>query len=116
MRRTLRRLYNSLLTKEQLFAPQEPSNYEPNPEKKNQSHTLSDPAVNFHALGHGHIDTPASHNKHRLSLVFGLTAAYLVVEVVGGFLTHSLALLADAGHMLTDVAGLGLAEQQEKRG
>jgi cobalt-zinc-cadmium efflux system protein len=38
-----------------------------------------------------------------------LTTAYLIAEVVGGLLTHSLALLADAGHMLTDVAGLGLA-------
>ncbi|MBI3795932.1 MAG: cation transporter [Deltaproteobacteria bacterium] len=60
-------------------------------------------------MGRGHIDTPASHNKRRLAVVFVLTAAYLVVEVAGGFLTHSLALLADAGHMLTDVVGLGLA-------
>lgn len=34
---------------------------------------------------------------------------YLIAEVIGGILTNSLALLADAGHMLTDVAGLGLA-------
>ena len=33
---------------------------------------------------------------------------YLVVEVIGGLFTGSLALLADAGHMLTDVGGLGL--------
>ncbi len=38
-----------------------------------------------------------------------LTAVFLVAEVVGGLLTNSLALLADAGHMLTDVAALGLA-------
>ncbi|MBL8999111.1 MAG: cation transporter, partial [Gemmatimonadetes bacterium] len=38
-----------------------------------------------------------------------LTATFLVVEVVAGFLSGSLALLADAGHMLTDVAGLALA-------
>ena len=60
-------------------------------------------------MGHIHTKTPASQNKRRLVLVFGLTAVYLVAEVIGGFLTHSLALLADAGHMLTDVAGLGLA-------
>ncbi|MCY7375953.1 MAG: cation diffusion facilitator family transporter [Pyrinomonadaceae bacterium] len=35
--------------------------------------------------------------------------SYLIVEVIGGFWTGSLALLADAGHMLTDVAGVGLA-------
>lgn len=56
-----------------------------------------------------HATSSASQNKHRLAIVFGLTALYLVAEVIGGLLTHSLALLADAGHMLTDVAGLGLA-------
>lgn len=60
-------------------------------------------------MGQGYADTPASQNKRRLAFVFGLTAVYLVAEVVGGIWTRSLALLADAGHMLTDVAGLGLA-------
>jgi cobalt-zinc-cadmium efflux system protein len=60
-------------------------------------------------MGHGHSHTPAGKNKRRLAIVLGLTTAYLIAEVVGGLLTHSLALLADAGHMLTDVAGLGLA-------
>lgn len=41
--------------------------------------------------------------------VFGLTIVILAVEVVGGILSNSLALLADAGHMLTDVVGIGLA-------
>jgi cobalt-zinc-cadmium efflux system protein len=43
----------------------------------------------------------------RIALV--LTAVLLVVEVIGGFVSNSIALLADAGHMLTDVAALGLA-------
>lgn len=60
-------------------------------------------------MGQIHTNTPASQNKRRLVIVFGLTAVYLVAEVIGGVLTRSLALLADAGHMLTDVAGLGLA-------
>lgn len=47
--------------------------------------------------------------QRRLAVVFALTATYLVAEVVGGLVTGSLALLADAGHMFTDVAGLGLA-------
>ena len=47
--------------------------------------------------------------RRRLGVVLGLTCAFLVVEVASGFLTGSLALLADAGHMLTDVAGLVLA-------
>ena len=45
----------------------------------------------------------------RLVLVLVLTSFYLVVEVIGGILTHSLALLADAGHMLTDVGALAIA-------
>lgn len=48
-------------------------------------------------------------NKRQLTIVFAFTSAYLLVEVVGGLLTGSLALLADAAHMLTDVGGLGLA-------
>ncbi|MFY9301303.1 MAG: cation diffusion facilitator family transporter [Candidatus Nitrosotenuis sp.] len=45
----------------------------------------------------------------KLKMALLLTAGYLVAEVVGGILTNSLALLADAGHMLTDVGGLALA-------
>lgn len=51
----------------------------------------------------------AGQNKRQLAIVFALTAGYLAVEVVGGLVTGSLALLADAAHMLTDVGGLGLA-------
>lgn len=47
--------------------------------------------------------------KRKLRIVLALTGTYLVAEAVAGWLTGSLALLADAGHMLTDVAGLGLA-------
>ena len=60
-------------------------------------------------MGHAHNHSAAGKNKKRLAIVLGLTTAYLVAEVIGGLLTHSLALLADAGHMLTDVAGLGFA-------
>ncbi len=45
----------------------------------------------------------------KLKIVLVLTSSYLVAEVAGGLLTNSLALLADAGHMLTDVGGLTLA-------
>ena len=48
-------------------------------------------------------------NRRALLTTFALTFGYFVVEVVGGILTNSLALLADAAHMLTDVFGLGLA-------
>src|SRR6058998_3852826 len=45
-------------------------------------------------------------SRRRLTLVLGITAAVMVAEAVGGWLAHSLALLADAGHMLADVAAL----------
>jgi cobalt-zinc-cadmium efflux system protein len=48
-------------------------------------------------------------NRRRLWRVLILTSVYLVAEVVGGLMTNSLALLSDAGHMLTDVASLALA-------
>jgi cobalt-zinc-cadmium efflux system protein len=44
----------------------------------------------------------------RLKIALGLTFVYMIAEAVGGFLTNSLALLADAGHMLTDVAAMTL--------
>ncbi|MEO8200893.1 MAG: cation diffusion facilitator family transporter [Gemmatimonadota bacterium] len=46
---------------------------------------------------------------HRLWIVLLLTGGYMLVEVVGGYLSGSLALLADAGHMLTDVGAIGLS-------
>src|SRR5690242_14830360 len=48
------------------------------------------------------------HNKS-LKIAFAITACYLVVEVIVGFISNSLALLSDAAHMLTDVGGQALA-------
>src|SRR5207245_10908190 len=48
-------------------------------------------------------------SRRRMRLVLGISAAVMVAEAVGGYAAGSLALLADAGHMLTDVAALGLA-------
>lgn len=45
----------------------------------------------------------------RLKFALLITSFYFVVEVVGGFLTNSLALLSDAGHMFSDIAALGLS-------
>ncbi len=49
-----------------------------------------------------------STNEKRLAAALVLAAGYMVAEAVGGWLTNSLALLADAGHMLSDVGALGL--------
>ena len=53
--------------------------------------------------------TAAGEQQARLGCALALTGGFLVIEVVGGLYTGSLALLADAGHMVTDVGGLGLA-------
>ncbi|MDR6922863.1 MULTISPECIES: cation diffusion facilitator family transporter [Chryseobacterium] len=53
--------------------------------------------------------SPASSHKRNLLIVLCLSGTYMIAEVIGGFITQSLALLADAAHMLTDVVGLFLA-------
>lgn len=53
--------------------------------------------------------TSAGRHKSRLAWALGLTTTFMVAEVVGGLWTGSLALLADAAHMLTDAGGLLLA-------
>ena len=59
--------------------------------------------------GHSHGTRATEGNRRRLTATLALSGGYLVAEVVGGYLSDSLALLADAGHMLSDVAALGLS-------
>ena len=61
--------------------------------------------VHDHGHDHGHRRS----SQRRLSLALVLAASYMVAEAVGGLWTGSLALLADAGHMLSDVAALSLS-------
>jgi len=60
-------------------------------------------------MGSAHDHATGSKNQGRLVAALALTAVFLVVEVVAGLLTRSLALLSDAAHMFTDVAGLAIA-------
>jgi cobalt-zinc-cadmium efflux system protein len=66
-------------------------------------------------MGHSHAGhthggaTAAGQHKGRLKAALALTTGFMVVEAVGGLLTGSLALVADAAHMLTDAGGLVLA-------
>jgi cobalt-zinc-cadmium efflux system protein len=65
-------------------------------------------------MGHQHHQHQASAadavgNRRRLAMALVLTAAYMVAEIVGGLAANSLALLADAGHMFSDAAALGLS-------
>ncbi|MRG86828.1 cation diffusion facilitator family transporter [Salinibacillus xinjiangensis] len=63
-----------------------------------------------HSHGHNH-DHGHSHgaNKKALLISFVLIGTFMVVEVIGGIITNSLALISDAGHMLSDAAALGLS-------
>ena len=63
-------------------------------------------------MGHQHQHSQRDRsrtNRARLKIVLAVTTVYMLAEVAGGLLTGSLALLADAGHMLTDVGGVALA-------
>ena len=64
-------------------------------------------------MGHGHSHAPAGHvggrHRRRLAIAFVLVAAFLVVELVAGLWSGSLALISDAGHMSADVVALGAA-------
>ena len=59
--------------------------------------------------GHGHDHDLKATSQNRLWWALIINLVFLIAEVIGGILTNSLALLADAGHMLTDVGALALA-------
>ena len=68
---------------------------------------VTPPAVAAARSDHAH--SAAGAGAGRLKIVLALTATYMIVEIIGGILTGSLALVADAGHMGTDVAGVSMA-------
>jgi cobalt-zinc-cadmium efflux system protein len=62
-----------------------------------------------HGHAHAHGVSAGARHRGRLGAAFVVLAAFTVVEVVGGLAAGSLALLSDAGHMLTDLVGIGMA-------
>jgi cobalt-zinc-cadmium efflux system protein len=60
-------------------------------------------------LGEVRTDQPARVDRRPLVIAMAITTTFFIVELVGAYVSNSLALLADAAHMLTDVAALGLA-------
>ncbi|MBD3727741.1 MAG: cation transporter, partial [Moraxella osloensis] len=62
-----------------------------------------------HSPHHGHIKVADEGNQRKIRLAIFLTTGYMLVEVVGGYLSNSVALMADAAHMLTDAVALMLA-------
>lgn len=70
------------------------------------------PAARSEFGGHthdGHDHDLAASSSVRLAVAFGITATILIAEIVGAYLTDSLSLLVDAGHMVTDALGLAVA-------
>ena len=70
---------------------------------------MHDHAHHDHEPGHGHGLVDRTQSTRRLTATLVLTSIYMVCEAIGGWLSGSLALLADAGHMLSDVAALALS-------
>jgi cobalt-zinc-cadmium efflux system protein len=67
-----------------------------------------------HGHAHGHAHRPGAvsagaRHQGRLLAAFVVLVVFMVAEIIGGLVTRSLALLSDAGHMLTDVTGIGMA-------
>jgi cobalt-zinc-cadmium efflux system protein len=62
-----------------------------------------------HDHDHGAVLRAGARHRRPLALAFGLIVGFLVVQVVVGLITGSLALISDAGHMATDALGLGMA-------
>lgn len=63
-----------------------------------------------HGHDHSHVNLSAGvRHRGRLAAVTVLIGVFFVVELVTAYVTHSLAMLSDAGHMLTDLVGLGMA-------
>lgn len=72
-------------------------------ENHNHSHS------NGHIHAHNHNHAKEISNIKALVFAFSLTAIFMVIEFIGGFLSKSLALMSDAGHMLSDVVSMGIA-------
>ncbi len=82
-----------------------------NNDHKHDHNHASDGHGHAHGHGHNHFHSHSvdAKNEGRMLLAAALTGTFMVVEVVGGLISGSLALLADAGHMLTDFIALSMA-------
>ncbi len=73
-----------------------------------QDHHGRDHDHDDHHSGHGHDHAPASFGR-AFAIGIALNAGFVVLEAVYGLISHSMALLADAGHNMSDALGLGIA-------
>ena len=83
---------------------------EPHDEHEGHDHAAHDhDAAHDEHEGHDHAHDLRGASRRNLVIALALISSYMIAEVVGGILSGSLALLADAGHMLTDAASIGMA-------
>ena len=75
------------------------------------------PNAHGHGNNHHHENADHSHSSHShshtdnqriITIAFAIIASYMIVEVIGGYITGSLALLSDAGHMFSDAVSLAM--------
>jgi cobalt-zinc-cadmium efflux system protein len=76
--------------------------------RQHAGHSHSAPKPGGHSHGHHH-GAAADGDRTRLAGALALIVALMAVEIAAGVVAHSLALLSDAGHMLTDAAAIGLS-------
>jgi len=74
-----------------------------------RGHDHSPKRAHKHSHGPGHNHSHGITNERRLTIALAITTAFMLVEVVGGWISGSLALYADAGHMLADAGALALS-------
>lgn len=82
--------------------PHVPHHEQPNAHGHGNNHRHDD-ADHSHSHSHSHTD-----NQRIITIAFAIIASYMIVEVIGGYITGSLALLSDAGHMFSDAVSLAM--------
>ncbi len=86
----------------------------PKPLQDSKQPTDAHPNAHGHGDNHRHDDADHSHshshtdNQRIITIAFAIIASYMIVEVIGGYITGSLALLSDAGHMFSDAVSLAM--------
>ena len=80
----------------------QPTDAHPNAHSHDNNHRHED-ADHSHSHSHSHTD-----NQRIITIAFAIIASYMIVEVIGGYITGSLALLSDAGHMFSDAVSLAM--------
>ncbi|ATR78370.1 cation diffusion facilitator family transporter [Moraxella osloensis] len=92
------------MTPKPLQDSKQPTDVHPNAHShgNNQRH---DDADHSHSHSHSHSHTD---NQRIITIAFAIIASYMIVEVIGGYITGSLALLSDAGHMFSDAVSLAM--------